>query len=504
MGGCDSIERPRPEDQLNNYNNIKMIESREINIDSTQFYDVVVPIQSIKDITNGIEIKTSQRFKTGYEKLMNEKSLKIGIIGNSNKGKSFILSKLSKIRLPSGTSIKTEGLSIKYPDLRDFPNRKIVLLDSAGLETPVLLTNKNNNKMITNQNNYYENGNKIEEENNVNIFKEKSKEKIITELFLQDYIIYNSDILIVVVGILTYSEQKILNKIKTKLKREKSLTKSNNNLFIIHNLMTYTTVEQVENYINQTLLKSATFELEKNIKINTKNEESKGVCFYEKNSYPKIFHLIFANEYSQAGYYYNQSTLEFIENYYDSITDLKGFNIIETIKERFKEESKDFIEIPPNENVEFFDNSKTTIKLRSPKILTLKKFFIDELGFQNMKANGFEPNYNYYKTTNSIIIKIEIPGNFYLETSYQYGGEYTLIKINGKKIRDGNVEFENFNICDRREYGSFSLDIPIKQEGFVIKNEKPRISSQNGIITLIYKIEKVINPVPFGPEQNHS
>ena len=121
-----------------------------------------------------------------------------------------------------------------------------------------------------------------------------------------------------------------------------------------------------------------------------------------------------------------------------------------------------------------------------------------------MKANGFEPNYNYYKTTNSIIIKIEIPGNFYLETSYQYGGEYTLIKINGKKIRDGNVEFENFNICDRREYGSFSLDIPIKQEGFVIKNEKPRISSQNGIITLIYKIEKVINPVPFGPEQNHS
>ena len=33
---------------------------------------------------------------------------------------------------------KTEGLSIKYPELEKFKNRKIVLLDSAGLENPVL------------------------------------------------------------------------------------------------------------------------------------------------------------------------------------------------------------------------------------------------------------------------------------------------------------------------------------------------------------------------------
>ena len=70
--------------------------------------------------------------------LKNEKIIKIGVIGNSNKGKSFILSKLSKIDLPSGTSIRTEGLSVKYPDLNVYTNRKIVLLDSAGLETPVL------------------------------------------------------------------------------------------------------------------------------------------------------------------------------------------------------------------------------------------------------------------------------------------------------------------------------------------------------------------------------
>ena len=76
----------------------------------------------------------------------------------------------------------------------------------------------------------------------------------------------NSDILITVVGLLTFQEQKFLNKIKgeiSKLKSEKSL-------FVIHNLMTYTTKEQVKKYINNTLMNSATFELVKTTLITTK------------------------------------------------------------------------------------------------------------------------------------------------------------------------------------------------------------------------------------------
>ena len=49
------------------------------------------------------------------------------------------------------------------------------------------------------------------------------------------------------------------------------------------------------------------------------------------------------------------------------------------------------------------------IKLKSPKEIKLKKFFIDELGIQNMRINGFDPNYSYYKTNDAIVIKIEIP-----------------------------------------------------------------------------------------------
>ena len=123
--------------QLNNENNIQnLIKEPKGEIDPKKFYDVIVPIQSIKDIIKGWKIKFAENFK--YKEFIKDKFLKIGVIGNSNKGKSFILSKLSKMLFPSGTSIKTEGLSIKYPDLKEYKNRKIVLLDSAGLETPVI------------------------------------------------------------------------------------------------------------------------------------------------------------------------------------------------------------------------------------------------------------------------------------------------------------------------------------------------------------------------------
>jgi len=62
---------------------------------------------------------------------------------------------------------------------------------------------------------------------------------MITELFLQNYIIYYSDILIIVIGNLTYSEQILLTKIENELKK----AKINKILFIVHNLKEFTKVK---------------------------------------------------------------------------------------------------------------------------------------------------------------------------------------------------------------------------------------------------------------------
>ena len=59
--------------------------------DFENFYDVIINIKSVKDISKGWKIKMNERGKKNYEQYKDKKILKIGVIGNSNKGKSYIL-----------------------------------------------------------------------------------------------------------------------------------------------------------------------------------------------------------------------------------------------------------------------------------------------------------------------------------------------------------------------------------------------------------------------------
>ena len=103
------------------------------------FYDIIIDINSIININKGWNVLMTREGEHKYLKYKDQGLIKIGIVGNVNRGKTFILSKLSKMRFPSGVSINTKGLSIKYPELSEgHEKRKYILLDSAGLETPVL------------------------------------------------------------------------------------------------------------------------------------------------------------------------------------------------------------------------------------------------------------------------------------------------------------------------------------------------------------------------------
>ena len=475
----------------------KNIQNETINKNANfiDFYDVIVDIKSVKDISEGWEIKMNENAKNKYEEFKKEEVIKIGVIGNANKGKSFLLSKISKIPLPSGTSIRTEGLSIKYPVLDHFKNRRIVLLDSAGLETPVL----KNKQELLNKTLKRTNTKSEEDENKENkekdYFKEKSREKLITELFLQNYIINNSDILIIVVGILTYSEQKLLNRIRTEfIKARNNKNKVQKPLFIIHNLMTYTTIEQVEEYIEDFLLKSATFDLAIGHKISTKEEQKTGDYYYETIKSQKIFHLIFAQEGSVAGNHYNNLTLEFLENSYQNVTNLTNFDVIETIKDSFVEISKDILVKTENPiTKECFENSSNTLIKLSSKTngVTLKKCLIDELGFSNLKGNGFEPTYNCYRKDDKIIVRVEVSGNKDLKASQEHNSLYNIIKVEGEKKKDKEPGENDEVIFTNREFGKFSLDIPLSPE-YCIKNTRPKIVDKKGLIIIEFELEESI------------
>ena len=94
-------------------------------------------------------------------------------MGNKNKGKSFMLQALSGEELQTGSTISTIGLSIKYSE------NKFVLLDCSGSESPLLCDHSN--------------------------MLEISRDKLFTEAFLQSYILRKSNVLLLVVGYLSFS-----------------------------------------------------------------------------------------------------------------------------------------------------------------------------------------------------------------------------------------------------------------------------------------------------------
>ena len=340
------------------------------------FCDVIIKINSIKNLTEGWEISMNKQGEENYEKFSKKPIIRIGVIGNENKGKTTILKKISDFDLPTGYSIKTEGLSIKYPQLKDYPNLKIVLLDSAGFETPVL----NLKKQST---------------NNINAeleFIEKARDKSLTEIFLQNYIIKNSDLLLLVFGKLTFEEQKLLLKIK----RDMKILKRKDPLIVIHNLKEFERIKQVENYIKEVLLNSSTFNLIDSTEINKDKIEKKWSYYYEPDANPKIFHIIFAREGTEAGDFYNKDSINYIFTKTGDITDKKSFDIINSIKDTFCLVSENILEEPLKKE-EIIIEKKTKIKLNNKEMkIKLKKCLIDEIGFSNFLSNEFEPKYDYY------------------------------------------------------------------------------------------------------------
>ena len=75
--------------------------------DSTDIYDVKIDINSMKSLlTDGWEEEFSNKGKERYDKKKDKPSVVVSVIGNQNKGKSWILGKISGEEIPKGLQLK--------------------------------------------------------------------------------------------------------------------------------------------------------------------------------------------------------------------------------------------------------------------------------------------------------------------------------------------------------------------------------------------------------------
>ena len=188
---------------INNRNN-NIIKNISGNLSKLEFYNIIANINSMQNVnTDGWDIYMNEE---GYNIVQSKDQidrLVIGVIGNINRGKSFILQALSGEALKIGTKINTIGISIKYLE------NKYVLLDCAGSDASLLGENYN--------------------------MLEISRDKLFTEAFLLRYITKYSNALLLIIGYLTFPEQKLINKISEDIKKLK-LKGNSKSLIIIYNL----------------------------------------------------------------------------------------------------------------------------------------------------------------------------------------------------------------------------------------------------------------------------
>ena len=431
----------------------KIEEKQNLGKNPLDFYDIIVNINSMQNIKNGWEVKINENGKKIIDSKEKNKKLVIGVMGNRNKGKSFLLQAISGEKMQTGTTINTIGLSIKFSE------DKFVLLDSEGSESPIL------GKHIS--------------------MLDISRDKLFTEAFLLSYIAKYSNALLLIVGSLTFSEQKLINKISEDIKKLK-LKGNSKSLIVIHNLQTFETKDEVEKYIKNTLKNSATFQIEEDI-TNFSNASN----FFCEKSEKSIKHFIYAKEDTEAGEYYNKNTINSIKSLYNIDSNKYVYDYKATIIEHFKEMSElmydlkekvDFtLEETTNDNKiineknnESNDNKeendlgeedsednvkeeKLQIKdinsniylsklvLKSEVKLILKKMVIDELGVFSFIKNGFNPDYECYYNKKELVINIECPDGVQLNAKRkrnrnQYGGYLFAIEITGQKVEDKVME----------------------------------------------------------------
>ena len=437
-------------------------------------YHIVISILSMINLSKeGWKIRYPKG-KEEYLREANKKTIIIGVVGNGNKGKSFILGKLSGYNVRQGFTIRTEGLSIRYGDKED---HCVAILDSAGQETPLLNYEiKINSKNQDDKNLDKEDG---------GVFETCLRDKLITETYIQKFIMYTSHILVLVIGAITLNEQKILERVKKSLDKEKYL-------YVIHNLQNFTAKNQVEDYIENTLKKLFGVQMEE---INFQNVNPKlHQKYYVEEKNKKITHLIFVNDYSEIAKYYNNPAVDFLKKKLDVEQSRVEFSVIEKCKEYLIKIQSDFLE-GLIENSDFL-NEEDKIIVNPDKEIKLKKVFIDEIG-KTVTNYTDEPNYYYYSERKNFYICIELPGEGAdIKTRLERSDDFYIFDFIG--TRPGTEENKNEehkvkkNLLKPSEIKLY-IRIPLSEIN-ILQNRKGKLNydekiTKNGIFMFKYLIE---------------
>ena len=474
--------------------------SEEIFLDgNSDSYDMILNFDSFEQLKKqGWTANFSPDGWKKYQASILSENIIIGVVGIKNRGKSYLLKRIMKndpnYGQNDGFLVNTYGISCGFPILEDNNNKyqAFVTLDTAGKDNPLL------------QNAFFQ------EQDIRSIIKDQK----VCEILLSDFIIKESNVLIAVIEQLSFAEQEMLISLINRLRlKEAESNIDKKKLIVIHNLMNINEVKDIQKFIDETLLKSMTFQLEpRNVKdhVNKKYDLTVYDQLIENNNNNlDIVHIVIGNNNEkEIQHKINEPAFKYIRDYI-KISKLKKFDILKSFQGFMMENYKKYInanlfednplEIGEPEEVKVYtDKVKTKEKIADKIIQTIKlkdKNKIKEFSFKNFFLDSSGVYYSMDPLYSSQMIKKE--NKDYLEIAFEMHGilkdiktdvnyddniDKILIEIGGKIVQ---FEPDIFKGQEKKEktlgnlkYTEFNFQVVIdkykedKGEKFEIEIEK--------------------------------
>ena len=229
-------------------------------------YDCILWMMSLADFAKSKKIWLLRALSSDFDPETIHDVRVISVVGLFNKGKTFLLNKLFGLRLPSGKTQVTQGLSFVY-----LKERRMLLIDSPGVQSTVSYKADNIDRVIDAQS---------------------------TEAFIFELVSQVSDHIIFVVNDFTSFEQKYVQMFEQK---EQIRSKPARELIVMHNLCTTVDPTEAENLF----MKQITSRYDG-------VESHLGNLFYTARRNPPVHHFAICKELSEAGERFNSSNIRLL------------------------------------------------------------------------------------------------------------------------------------------------------------------------------------------------
>ena len=376
-------------------------------------YDAIFSCESIKELFNkGWKYKLSYKFIQRFYTKTPIKFCPLCVIGETNKGKTFIVNLLTGNLLKSGIEVKTEGISCKLTNFKSdeeiktlsgLNEDKFLVFDTAGRSEPILIDPKRRET--------------LKDESLKREVESCNRDLKKSEEFMKNVLIKNSKIILVVVNQLSLAEQIFLYE----LKNDGNFIK----LFIVHNLFNFQNREDLEDYINNTIFNTIYFNLRKMYFTKVEEDQNdidKPYYFREhiianRKEKALIAHLILGNLETKDPWIkkFNEKTLKFLINEMQIIPN-KDFYYVDGIiynqlrSDEIISSKAKLIQIKAGESSQNYEEG--IIKLENKE---KNNEINDENDFgENTEFNifGYTPDYIFYKDekNSKFIIELECSG----------------------------------------------------------------------------------------------